>query len=164
MRITLLICLLMSQVAFANHFTLDEYAGVKLGSHGDKALELLKNYHPEKSSYDEAQSCFYLIPPADFDGAYIMVLDGTVERFEVDEQSSKITTQEGIGIGSSKADVVGAYKDVKVSVHPYLGEAGEYLEVTLDNGNGLIFETYQDKVSSFRLGRYPAVLFIEGCA
>ncbi|GAA6186904.1 MULTISPECIES: hypothetical protein [Alteromonadaceae] len=164
MRITLLATLLLTQSVLANNLKDDEYAGIKIGSQADSAIKLLKNYQSQEVFYDEPQSCFYLEPKTHADGPYIMVMDGIVVRFDIDEQLSQIQTQEGLGIDSSKADVIKTYNDVKVSVHPYLGEEGEYLEVKLNNGNGLIFETYRDKVTSFRLGSYPAILYIEGCA
>ncbi|MEP4892033.1 MAG: hypothetical protein ABJV04_18575 [Aliiglaciecola sp.] len=164
MRIVFLVTILLSQTVLANSIKDDEYAGVHLGSTGDSALGVLKNYQSGEDLYEEPESCFYLSPNANLDGPHIMVMDGVVVRFEVDEQDSKIKTEKGIGIDSTRAEVLAAYDNVKASVHPYLGEEAEYLEVKLANGYGLIFETYQDKVTSFRLGSYPAVLYIEGCA
>lgn len=164
MRKTIIISFLFTPLLLANELKHDSYSNVKVGMSADKALTLLNNYQSEKVLYDEPDSCYYLTPITNLDGAQIMILQGVVERFDIDDQFSKVKTPEGIGIDSTKQEVHNAYQEVKTSEHPYMGDAGETLEVKLSNGNGIIFETYNDKVTSFRLGRYPAVLFIEGCA
>ena len=92
-----------------------------------------------------------------------MVVEEKVSRFDIDDQELKIETEAGVGIGSTKKEVLKAYPEIKVSPHPYIAPEGEYLEVKLPNGNGIIFETDHDIVTSFRLGSYPALGYIEGC-
>lgn len=141
------------------------YADVEFGMSASEALAILPGYDAESyGGNDPERGCYYLSHPEDRAAPAFMVLEGIVARVDVYDEAATAVTAAGIGIGASKQDVLAAYSDVTISEHPYLGSVGEYLEVTLGGGKGLIFETYQDKVTSFRLGRYPAVSYIEGCS
>lgn len=146
----------------ADSLSQDSYAGVKIGIPVSEALKVLKGYESDAAQY-ESESCYYLCQKNNKRGASFMVVDNVVARIDIYSKESGITTNEGIGIGSAKKEVLSKYLNVKVSPHPYIAPEGEYLEVKLPNGNGIIFETEHDVVTSFRLRSYPAVEYIEGC-
>lgn len=134
-----------------------------IGTQADKVQVLLPNYSVDTQSCIDGSDCYYLQPNNDKAGPYIMIIDETVVRFDVIDEASHILTNKGVGIGSTKQEVLNAYPHASISPHPYLGQAGEYIEVTLPSGKGLIFETEFDVVAQYRLGRYPEVQYIEGC-
>ena len=142
--------------------TADAYGPVRLGMSASDLERLLQDYDSDEAAYDQDYGCYYLSKAGEPNSVDFMIVDERVVRFDVNAES-KIKTKQMIGIGSSKQDVLTAYDNVSVSEHPYLGAIGEYLEVSLENGNGLIFETHLDQVTSYRLGLYPHVGYIEGC-
>lgn len=160
-----ILCLLLPLHLTAQIISDDGYAGVEFGMSASEALVMLPGYDAESDGGNDAErGCYYLSHPEDRAAPAFMVLEGIVARVDVYDEIATAVTAAGIGIGASKQDVLATYSDVTISEHPYLGSVGEYLEVTLASDTGLIFETYQDKVTSFRLGRYPAVSYIEGCS
>ncbi|MFW5425914.1 MAG: hypothetical protein ACKE8G_00625 [Methylophagaceae bacterium] len=142
--------------------TNDAYNNVKMGDSAEMALNKLDGYISTIMQYDN-ESCYYLVPENDGAGALFMIVYGMVARIDVYDEVPIIKTSTGLGIASTKNDILGRYNSATASPHPYGGPEDEYLEVKLDNGNGLIFETLDGIVTSFRLGSYPALRFIEGC-
>lgn len=167
-RVKLLLCFLCLYPfnAFADSLLLsqDAYGEVQIGMSAEQALAKLPGYKSDKLLYDEPYLCYYLSPKNEQSGVYIMIYEHKVARFDVYDPELNVTTQEHIGIGNSKQQVLNTYPNTKVSPHPYTGPEGEYLEVPLANSNGIIFETENNKINSFRLGSYPALTFIEGCS
>jgi hypothetical protein len=158
-----LVLILLIQTANASELTNDSYGNVKIGMRSKEALKQIDMYASDKLSYDENYECHYLYPQKGKNGPYIMIIKDIVARFDIFEKELKIQTIKGIGIGSSKDDVLKAYPETVISPHPYISPDGEYLEVKLPTGNGIIFETDHDLINKFRLGSYPAVTYIEGC-
>jgi hypothetical protein len=154
--IPFLILLLTACSAHSNSTNYD-YRGVFIGMPVDKALHLLPNYMAGKAQF----GCYYLQVAEGDTSLYIMIIDDTVVRFDVLDKEANILTQKGIG--ATKLEILKRYPQAKVKPHEYLGDAGEYLEVTLTSGNALIFETEFDIVAQYRFGRYPEVQYIEGC-
>lgn len=148
----------------ASSLTDNSYQGVYIGDPAEEALKKLESYRVYKDEFTDELGCYYLSPVDYQPGAHYMIMEGKVVRIDVDDEASQINTDKGLGIGSTKQEVLSAYKNVKISPHPYASPEGDYLEIKLDNGNGIIFETYQDVVTRFRLGSYPAVKYIEGCS
>jgi len=139
------------------------YRGIKIGISAPEASKILKSLESTEHPDERDSSCYYLQTPDKQDkGLAFMIVDGLVARIDVYE-NKKVSTEKGIRIGSTKADVMASYKNVRVSPHPYLGGAGEYLEAKLTEKIGIIFETEKDIVSSFRLGD-DSIHFIEGCS
>jgi hypothetical protein len=163
MSVVLVSIVLLSSGASASELTANAYGSVEIGMEAEEALKHLEGYGFDKELYDEPVSCYYLTPPPEVPGVYFMINDGKVSRFDIDRNSLDVKTDRGVGVGSMKSEVLGAYPDLKTSPHPYWDPEGEYLEITLPNGYGIIFETYHDVVTSYRLGKYPALGYIEGC-
>jgi hypothetical protein len=160
MRIFLTLAILFSVTAQAGSLIDSSYENIKIGISANEATKLLKEYESEKLNSEDV-SCYYLSPSKDADLPHFMIESNTVVRIEV--FSNSVITQDGVPVGSSKNEVIAVYKNVKVSPHPYDFQTGEYLEAKLPDGNGIIFETSNDIVTSFRLGSYPAISYIEGC-
>lgn len=137
----------------------EQLIGVKV----DAALLILNDYIVDSDSYVELSSCYYLQPKNQNKGPFIMIVNETVARVDFVDHDLLQLTDRDVGIGSSKLEVISAYKNAHVQPHPYLGQAGESIAVTLPSGNGLVFETEFDVVAQYRLGRYPEVEYIEGC-
>lgn len=135
---------------------------VDIGMSMGEALKRLPDFIIEKPLDDTIENCFYLLPNDENPGVGLMIVDKTVVRIDI-IANVNILTKKGIGIGASKQDVINAYPQLIVEPHPYLGQAGEYLESRLPSGDGIIFETEFDIVTQYRLGRYSEVKLIEGC-
>ena len=111
--------------------------------------------------------CDYVAPDALPDGTALMVIEGRVERVDID--TAGILTRSSIGIGSTEEDVRRAYGDrIRTEPHPYTGPEGHYLifipRDPADSGFGIIFATDGYRVTDYRAGREPAVRYIEGCS
>ena len=158
-----LFVMLVGSYACADALTDTSYGGITLGMEEASAKKLLTGYVTDEEIYDEPYDCHYLTPPETEKGISYMVIDAKVVRFDIGDKELNITTREGVGIGSSKSDILEVYRNAEISPHPYISPDGEYIEIKLPNGNGIIFETEHDVVTSFRLGSYPAVEYIEGC-
>lgn len=107
--------------------------------------------------------CTYWRP----DGRAFMVEDGIVVRIDVDSASPPLETAEGIGIGSTEAEIRSAYGEhVTIQLHKYQWEAGwryfVYLPPT-DSLHAIVFETDGNTVRTFRAGRRPQVQYVERC-
>ena len=69
----------------------------------------------------------------------------------------------GIRIGDTEAEVRELYPELRTRPHPYDPD-GQYLIVPGPNRR-VVFETDgNDEVTSFRGGRMPQIMYIEGCA
>ena len=110
--------------------------------------------------------CDYVRPQALPPGVALMVVDGRVERVDVD--TTGVATLSGVAVGTTETAVRDAYPGrIETRPHPYTGPEGHYLVfVPHDPGDRqfrIVFETDGVTVTSFRAGRRPAVEYIEGC-
>jgi hypothetical protein len=94
-------------------------------------------------------------------GLAVMTTRGRLAR--VDAYRGSWRTSTGIRLGDSEAEVRERYPRLRTEQHPYDPD-GEYLIVRGPNRR-VVFETNgDDEVTSFRGGRVPEVMYIEGCA
>ncbi|HEV2873539.1 MAG TPA: hypothetical protein VGW14_00200 [Thermoleophilaceae bacterium] len=94
-------------------------------------------------------------------GLGIMTIRGRLAR--VDAYRGTWRTSTGIQIGDSESTVRERYPRLRTEQHPYDPD-GEYLIVRGPNRR-VVFETNgDDQVTSFRGGRVPEIMYIEGCA
>jgi len=142
--------------------SLDEMAGVRVGMTlaelGRKGVKLMKDEDP-----DPEGSCGY----ARLEGADgpAFMLDGeTVVRIDV--SAPNMPTLENVAVGMSESEAVRRLKGhVEIEPHPYTGPEGHYLVVHEPKAIlGLILETDGKRVESYRIGRWDAVQYIEGCS
>ena len=95
--------------------------------------------------------------------AYVMMEKDTIVRVEVRDKS--LATQAGVRVGDSERRALDLYAGrVTVQPHKYV-PAGHYLVVTTpsDASLRLVLETDGKRVTAYRVGREPAVEYVEGC-
>jgi hypothetical protein len=110
-------------------------------------------------------SCRYMRPKLLVPGVGIMLVNDSVARIDVD--SAGIATVEGAAVGDAESRVTELYRGrVTVSPHKYTGPTGHYLTVAPvgDSLRRIIFETDGQRVTKYRVGRKPAVEWVEGCS
>lgn len=112
---------------------------------------------------DEADECAYFESAKTPKGLGIMFSRGRVVRIDVYKPG--IRTATGIGVGDTEDEVKRKYPEhLKVEPHPYNPETGHYLIYNANGDLGMIFETDENKVTSFRTGTISAIALIEGCS
>jgi hypothetical protein len=109
--------------------------------------------------------CRYWRPEGAPPGVNVMIENGVIVRADVDSAGPK--TEEGIGIGSTEAEIRAAYgQHLTVQLHKYQWDKGWryfiYLPPT-DSLNAIVFETDDKAVRTFRVGRRPQVQYVERC-
>lgn len=124
---------------------------------GDKADATALQFDVLEDTYDCTHGQL-----AGHERVYFMVIGGEVARIDI-EDPAEDRLPNGLGIGSTGDAVIAAYPDAEISPHKYVDDA-HYYEVTLDSGLGLVFEETDGRVTSFRLGRFPEVGYVEGCS
>lgn len=114
------------------------------------------------SSAQRAEECSYL----DTKGrsrVYVMLVRGTVARLDVHD--STLVTEAGARIGDTESRLLALYRGhVRTEPHKYTD--GHYLIVSspTDSTRRLVFETDGQRVTEFRVGRMPEVMWVEGCS
>ena len=112
---------------------------------------------------EEEVMCHYEFPEGNYKHMGFMVQEGTITRVDIDDQT--YLTDTGITVGQKEERIFEKYKDeVSERIHPYLGKAGKYIIVDNPGGFKMIFETHNGVITRFRVGRSPAVEYIEGCS
>ena len=115
--------------------------------------------------WEEEKNCYYLYPKNSestetFEFG-LMVESGVIQRIDVG--SPNIVTERGAKIGMSFMDIEKLYSKTERKPNFYTYPF-EDLIITLDEDTKIIFEQSGDEiVSNYRLGKVPAVEFVEGC-
>jgi len=138
------------------------YCGVKFGVNEEKARASYAGTlsEPEGVDAEERESCYYLSDES-ADAAF-MIVRGIVERVDVFGRS--VATQAGAKIGMAFDDVAALYPDATKKPNPY-DYPLEDLHADLGGGVFAVFEQDErGRVRHFRIGRKPAVDYIEGCS
>lgn len=125
---------------------------------------------PAGSSWRErgaqtGDSCRTVSSP-DFPGAYAIVTDGKVQRITIGQRSD-VKLVEGVGIGSSEADVKKWFAGFREEPHKYVEAPGKYLTApnAASGDPALRFEIGADrKVSMMHVGTMPVLGYVEGCS
>ena len=117
----------------------------------------------ELKNLKEDPACFHLMPKSAKTSAALafMFVDGKFARYST--ESAKEVAPGGGKVGASMADIESMYgKNIDVQPHKYTD--GKYLRIK-HGDDVLIFAT--DKagvVQDWRVGRPPAIDYVEGCA
>jgi len=149
--------------AFGRTATLDGLGKVKIGATAAEIASALGESLPPPKVAEV--SCRYMRPTTLPAGVGIMLVNDSVARIDID--SAGIQTSEGAGVGEDETRVVEIYRDrVAVTPHKYTGPTGHYLTVSPvgDTLRRIIFETDGHRVTKYRVGRRPAVEWVEGCS
>ncbi|WP_395393475.1 hypothetical protein WBP07_00605 [Novosphingobium sp. BL-8A] len=125
---------------------------------------------PSGSSWAErgaqvSDSCHTVTSP-DYPGVYAIVEQGKVRRITLGKRS-EVRLVEGVGVGSSEADVKKWFAGFREEPHKYEAAPAKY--ITAPNAKGgdsaLRFEIGHDgKVSAVHVGTMPVLAYVEGCA
>lgn len=141
--------------------TMEGLDPVKVGTTFEEAKKLVEL----ANLYERLGECYYVLPEGGPDGLSFMVNEGTVVRAEVSPPST-IRTREGLGVGSTEADVRKVWGS-KVTERPHKYTDGKYLVITDERNveRQLLFETDGDGVvTTMRAGLLPEVRWVEGCS
>jgi hypothetical protein len=143
--------------------TLDGLGKVRIGATATEIASVLGEPLPPPKVAEV--SCRYMRPASLPAGIGIMLVNDSVARIDID--SVGIQTTEGAGVGEAETRVVEIYRDrVTVTPHKYTGPTGHYLTVAPagDTARRIVFETDGQRVTKYRIGRLPAVEWVEGCS
>jgi hypothetical protein len=117
---------------------------------------------PPASAPDQCEYAKWSTAPS---GVMVMFEGGTLVR--VDVTAPGTPTVEGLEVGQSAARADSLY-GAKATRRPHKYEAGEYLIVKplapQDSLQRLVVELTSGKVARFRIGLFPQVEYVEGCA
>lgn len=94
-------------------------------------------------------------------GISIMTTRGRLARVGIYRGTWRTIT--GIRIGDTEAEVRERYPRLRTRPHPYDPD-GQYLIVPGPNRRVVLETDGNDEVTSFRGGRMPEIMYIEGCA
>jgi hypothetical protein len=110
------------------------------------------------------EACTIIHPVALPAGVSFMVVGDVVARVQVD--SAGVTTDEGVGVGTTQAQAQTIYAG-RVTSTPHEYTKGRYLTVRsaapADSNFRMLFETDGQKITRYRVGRLPEVEWVEGC-
>ena len=109
-----------------------------------------------------SDACTILSSP-DYPSVYAMVTEGVVKRITVSE-GSPVRLVEGIGPGSTEAEVTAAFPGFVASDHKYVAAPAKYLKQPGGDAR-LMFEMGSDgRVQHVHVGMEPELSWVEGCA
>lgn len=99
-----------------------------------------------------------------------MVVHGQIRRIDLlsgVRPASAARSEQGIGIGATEQAARRAYGSKLATVpHKYTGaDGGHYLIPVMPDGrSGIIFETFDGRVTQVRAGLRPELDYVEGCS
>jgi hypothetical protein len=113
----------------------------------------------------ESDTCRTITSP-DYPGVYAIVEQGKVRRITLGQRST-VKLVEGIGVGSTEADVKKWFAGFREEAHKYEPAPAKYLTApNAESGDpALRFEIGQDrKVKLIHVGTMPVLQYVEGCS
>lgn len=109
----------------------------------------------------EDRGCFYLESKRFADVSF-MFEDGKLRRIDV--RTDKITTQDGVRVGATVAQVKRRYgARLSDEPHHYSGPEDRYLTLAMNPDIAVRFETSDAKIDNFYVGYKAQVQYVEGC-
>lgn len=145
----------------ANAITFDGLPRFRIGA---TTAQLAANGDTIPPVSGEDVACHLVRLPSLPPGARLMLMNDSLARIDIDS-TSQVKTIDGAGIGDSEARIAQLY-GARLVTQPHKYEpAGHYLIVTdaSDTLRRLVFETNGKTVTSYRVGRRPAVDYVEAC-
>lgn len=113
----------------------------------------------------QASDTCRLVSSPKYPGVYAIAEQGKVRRISVSERSD-VRTIEGIGFGSTRAQVDNAFPGFREAPHKYV-EGGTYLTApgaTKDTAAVRLELDPAGKVTAMHVGTMPVLGYVEGCA
>lgn len=113
-------------------------------------------------------NCYYLSPEPVLEDVGFMVNNGTIARVDI-YSGSDVTTRSGARVGMTEQQILDLFGEkIQEAPHEYI-TGGKYLIFVpvdeRDKNFRVVFETDANGiVVTYRAGRVPEVLWIEGCA
>lgn len=153
-------CLITKSVTAVSWVVRDDGVGpVKIGMTLAQPSATLHQKFSEQESGSE--NCFYVTAPG-HDHLGFMIIDGRLVRIDVDAPG--IFTDSGLQVGDSEAHARKIYGlKMKVTGHKYI-DTGHYLTALSDGRRyGIRFETDKGRITTFYVGTYEAIQYVEGC-
>jgi hypothetical protein len=144
--------------------TPDGYCGVRFGMTAEEAMNAFPGglFKVEGAGTADEAACYYLFTAKDRYDLGLMVVDGRIER--IDARSTAVAAPAGAKVGMAFDEVERLYANPRREPNHYMAPI-EDLIVDLGGGVFAVFEQDEaGRVSAFRVGREPAVSFIEGCS
>jgi len=143
-------------IATAQTLTLEGYGGLTIG----KPVPVGSPWVARGAQISDG--CTTITAP-DWRGAYAIVEENVVRRITVSDES-KAKLVEGIGPGSTEAQVRAAFPSFVAEPHKYVDAPAKYLTQP-GNAPRLRFEIDDEgKVSLVHVGMMPTLEYVEGCA
>ena len=95
----------------------------------------------------------------------LMLIDGRLARIDIEgPEGRNQALANGLTIGSSVAEIKAVYGARAVATPNKYDEHGTNYEISLSDTVGVVLETSEDKVTTFRIGRHEEVRWVEGCS
>lgn len=124
--------------------------------------------NPEAVGGPEPEVCDQFRPARAPEGLLVMIERGVLTSVRL-TRSSAATTDSGVSIGDSEADVRAAYPTLDEQAHAYEAAPAKYLTAwsgaarSTPDARGLRFEIGQDGRVSSITGGGPSIQYVEGC-
>lgn len=124
--------------------------------------------NPEAVGGPEPEVCDQFRPARAPEGLLVMIERGVLTSVRL-TRSSAATTDSGVSIGDSEADVRAAYPTLDEQAHAYEAVPAKYLTAwsgaarSTPDARGLRFEIGQDGRVSSITGGGPSIQYVEGC-
>ncbi|RVQ68697.1 hypothetical protein EKN06_00225 [Croceicoccus ponticola] len=117
-----------------------------------------------KGAVQASDGCLTYSSPA-YPGAYAIVEQGAVRRITA-RSGSDVKFVEGIGVGSTEAQVRGSFPGFRETPHKYVEGGKDLTAPNADSGDAAVrFELGADgKVTDMHVGTMPVLGYVEGCA
>lgn len=164
MKLFFLIIPLLAFPAISNALELNSkgVGNIYLTQHVKDIQRVLgEDFYKNRPLDEEDIRCHYVEPETISPPVNLMIEAEKLTRIDI--FSEEIASPKGLHIGDSEELI---YKKFGVEIekkdHPYMGKDGAYLIIDM-GGSKLLFETFNKKIQSFRIGIEPAINYIEGC-
>jgi hypothetical protein len=113
--------------------------------------------------------CTYVRVPQESGPLMLMLIDGRLARIDIDGPAHQLggraqALANGLTTGSTVAEIKAVYGARAVATPNKYDYDGTNYEVDLSDTVGLVFETADGKVTTYRVGLHEQVRWVEGCS
>ena len=136
------------------------FGPIKIGmtvADAEKILEFI--LHPDRDVHPD--ECHYVVNKKRVPGLLFMLVGGRIVRIDVTAEYYQ--TDAGARVGMTEEQIKKLYPDGAVSPDPYRSGGHQVSVYDKKKQYGMIFLTEGNVVTSFRIGQYNEVRWIESC-